>query len=478
MAAASAGSHRGGFVRGKRVWAGMVVGLLFAACGDDEGSVENLGEGGGQVTSSTAASGAGGCRVEDGVDEKGEEVFAVLSEFAISPEEAETPVPAGIVSFLVENDGEEPHELVIVEADDAGSLPVDGDGALDEAELEAGALIGEIEPFDGGELCKGNFEVGEGNYVLLCNIVEEEDGDVEAHFKLGMFTTFEVGPAAGGEAAGGYEAGSDVAAHAAIGGDIAALRTALDPATKGKRVDWASVEEIFEEGGASEKSDGSKRTLAGLVAESDTVTFVRDAIARAGTSKGATDPVRRQRVDKGVSVLLAEKMGEELDAARTKIEAENLDADEGAPHNVDEAWAFFTAAGHGLAATAEKRAADFERDGKVKEPILDALTAAQAAARKGDLAAFDTAVSDVADGTAYIFYLATYKYLGGKDDVERTEGASFYRGIGPRVRVKDTAAHEAIIDAFASGDTDTGRAALNSDAVLSALGVNDAEKVE
>lgn len=280
------------------------------------------------------------------------------------------------------------------------------------------------------------------------------------------------------EADGDYEPVSDVAAHAAIGQDIAALKTVMDPATKGQPVDWASVGKIFEQGGASKKGDGSNRTLAGLVPESDTVTFVRDAIGGTGSFKGASDAIRRQRVDKGVSVLLAEKMDEELAAARTKIEGRNLAVGEGAPHNVDEAWAFFTAEGNGLATTAEKRAADFKREGKVKEPILAALTAAQTAARQGDLTAFDSAVGDVKDGTAYVFYLATHKYLAGEDEVERAEGASFYRGIAPRVQAKDPAAHKAIIDAFASGDAAAGRAALNSGPILSALGVSDPEKVE
>jgi hypothetical protein len=279
------------------------------------------------------------------------------------------------------------------------------------------------------------------------------------------------------EADGEYEPVSDVAAHAAIGQDIAALKTALDPATKGQPVDWVSAGKIFEQGGASKKGDGSNRTLAGLVPESDTVTFVRDAIGGTDSSKGASDAIRRQRVDKGVSVLLAEKMDQELAAARTKIEGKNLAVGEGAP-NVDEAWAFFTAEGNGLAATAEKRAADFTREGKVKEPILAALTAAQTAARQGDLTAFDSALSDVNDGTAYVFYLATYKYLAGEDEVERAEGASFYRGIAPRVQAKDPAAHKAIVDAFASGAAAAGRAALNSGPILSALGVSDPEKVE
>ena len=108
----------------------------------------------------------------------------------------------------------------------------------------------------------------------------------------------------------------------------------MDPATKSVAVDWAAVGNFFEKRGASKKGDGSNRTLAGLVPGSDTVTFVREAIGGTGSSSGSPDPVRRQRVDEGISVVLAEKMDEELAAARTKIAAKNLDAGAGAPHNV------------------------------------------------------------------------------------------------------------------------------------------------
>ena len=113
----------------------------------------------------------------------------------------------------------------------------------------------------------------------------------------------------------------------------------------------------------------------------------------------------------------------------------------------------------------------------MKEPILTALTAVQTAAQKGDLTAFDSAAQNVNEGTAYIFYLATYKYLEGKDEVARTEGAAFYRGIAPLVQAKDPAAHKVIVAAFATPDIAGGRAALNAPAVLTALGVSGSEKV-
>lgn len=278
---------------------------------------------------------------------------------------------------------------------------------------------------------------------------------------------------------GAFEPVSDVTPHGAVGEDIAAIKTAMEPATKGETVDWAAVSTVFEEGtGASKKGDGSVRTLAGLVADSPAVAFVRDALAGKGASAGASDPVRRQQVDKGISVLLAEKMTEELGRARDKLEAGEFDDDTGAPHNVDEAWAFYVADGSGLASTAEKRAADFKREGKVSEPVLDALTDAQVAAQDGDDAAFDAAATALDEATGYIFYLATFKYLDSDDEVGRAEGASFYRGISARVEQADADAHQAIVSAFAEGgDPAAGRAALNSEPVLAALSVGEDEQV-
>lgn len=112
-----------------------------------------------------------------------------LDEFSIKVNGTAT---AGTVAFQANNIGEEPHELVVVKADTVASLPLDTDGALNEAELDDGALVGEIEPFPAASQCDGGFTLAAGSYVLLCNIVEEEDGEKESHLKEGMVTTLTV----------------------------------------------------------------------------------------------------------------------------------------------------------------------------------------------------------------------------------------------------------------------------------------------
>lgn len=271
----------------------------------------------------------------------------------------------------------------------------------------------------------------------------------------------------------GYTPVSDVAQHAALGDDVAAIKERLAVAKEGGSVDWAAVRSVWEKGGASKRGDGTNRTLKTLVDAPDVVATVEAAIGG-----GPSDAVRAQQVEKGITVLLARKVVDELDAAAGKVAEGKTAAADGAPHNVDEAWAFFTAKGHGPAATADKRAADFDLEGKVREPIVAALTEAQKAAGSGDTAALAAASDKVRQGLDYVFYLATYKYLAADDAVGRAEGAAFYLGIQPRVKTADAAADEAIVAAFESGDEGAGRAALHRGPVLAAIGVEAAERVD
>lgn len=113
------------------------------------------------------------------------DVTVLLSEFIVEPDPAETA--AGEVTILADNQGGETHELVIARGDDPAALPTDENGAVDEAALPAGALIGEIEEFPAQEQRTATFTLDAGSYVLFCNITEtEDDGTVESHFVEGM----------------------------------------------------------------------------------------------------------------------------------------------------------------------------------------------------------------------------------------------------------------------------------------------------
>jgi uncharacterized cupredoxin-like copper-binding protein len=130
---------------------------------------------------------AAGC----GDDDEGAEVDVVLSEFIVDP--AEDSVEAGEVTFALDNQGGETHEFVVVEAASADDLPVDDDGAFDEEAFGEDNVLGEVEDIEAGDTGELTLDLEAGDYVLLCNIVEEEeDGEVESHFAEGMHTTFTV----------------------------------------------------------------------------------------------------------------------------------------------------------------------------------------------------------------------------------------------------------------------------------------------
>jgi uncharacterized cupredoxin-like copper-binding protein len=155
------------------VVAGIGVTLLLglAGCGDD--------------SSDSARSSAEACEIVDGTAGGGTPAVTVgLTEWSVSPSPAQ--LSKGAVTVEARNNGKETHELVIVRA------PIDklkvADGAVDEAQLPPGALIGEIEGFAAGTACTATFQLPEpGAYSFFCNIVETEAGGTkESHFQQGM----------------------------------------------------------------------------------------------------------------------------------------------------------------------------------------------------------------------------------------------------------------------------------------------------
>ena len=93
--------------------------------------------------------------------------------------------PAGIVTFALDNQGAENHELAFLPG--GGEVPFT-DGAPDEAALEdAGAF--ELEAFSSGQTCNATYDLEPGEYTLFC-IIETADG--ETHYELGMQGTLTV----------------------------------------------------------------------------------------------------------------------------------------------------------------------------------------------------------------------------------------------------------------------------------------------
>ncbi len=118
-------------------------------------------------------------------------VNVTLQEFAVIPDTLS--VPAGDITFNATNIGPmDAHELVIVRTDlPASDLPTREDGAFDE-DADGAEVIGEIEELAVGATESGTWALEPGHYVLLCNLVQMEDGESEAHYQMGMWIDFEV----------------------------------------------------------------------------------------------------------------------------------------------------------------------------------------------------------------------------------------------------------------------------------------------
>ena len=116
-----------------------------------------------------------------------------LDEWAIAA--SPSTVSAGSVTFEVSNRGTETHEFVIIKTDlGLLDLPVGDDQGVDE-EGEGTEIIDEVEDLAAGASETLTVDLSAGSYVLICNIVEEEDMegmDHGSHYQMGMRTTFTV----------------------------------------------------------------------------------------------------------------------------------------------------------------------------------------------------------------------------------------------------------------------------------------------
>jgi len=151
--------------------------VTAAACGDDDD--DDDGNGG----ATTAPDGTG--------DGEGTDVAITLQEFSVIP----SPLSAapGTVNFNISNDGpDDPHEFVVIKTDLApDALPTVEDGSVDE-EGEGIEVKDEVEDLEVGGTETLTVDLEAGAYVLICNIVEEEDGETESHYAEGMHAGFTV----------------------------------------------------------------------------------------------------------------------------------------------------------------------------------------------------------------------------------------------------------------------------------------------
>ena len=318
--------------------------------------------------------------------------------------------------------------------------------------------------------------------------------------------------AAGGSTAdatpadGGYAYASNIDSHRLVVEDICEINEIVGDYR------WSEISEIYANGSNSVKSDGSVRTIGGFAAGEgkkhgvDTYygtptpldDFVSAALNGTGVWAGESDAVRKQGVQKGImnQVMIAWVV-HELNAALAKAADGNFDAATGAPHNWDEAWAFYhgSAPGCGPFATANKRAKDFGTlgsDGETalaNEGLLAAMIEGRDALLAGDEAGAISATNEAVKHVFITYAQATIKYAAkvysdleaGDTEaarVHQAEGWAFFRIIEPILG--NNGIDTSVIDSILNMENEPGSGSVADiqavlDPVITSFGITPAE---
>ncbi len=204
--------------------------------------------------------------------------------------------------------------------------------------------------------------------------------------------------------------------------------------------------------------------------------------------------MRRQGVQKGIQnqIMIAWVL-HELDEALAKADAGELDAADGAPHNWDEAFAFYWGAQKDCgapAATADKRGENFGTGTAVNDAIVAEMQAGVDALVAGNVTRA-RAANDEVRRQITITYLQAVKRYGhvidqaladGDPDAARVaqaEGGAFLRVIQPLLADADTAAAEQLATVYDLETEPTEGAGATVDravaALASAMGISNAD---
>ena len=260
------------------------------------------------------------------------------------------------------------------------------------------------------------------------------------------------------------------------------------------------------------KSDGSVRTIGGFAAGEGkkhgvdtyygTATplddFVSAALNGTGVWAGESDAVRKQGVQKGImNQTMIAWVVHELNAALAKAADGNFDAATGAPHNWDEAWAFYHGADPscGPFATANKRAKDFGTQGTdgetalANEGLLAAMIDGRDALLAGDEAGAISATNEAIKHVFTTYAQATIKYASkvysdleaGDTEaarVHQAEGWAFFRIIEPILGNNDI--DTSVIDSILNMENEPGSGSVADiqavlDPVIAYLGITPEE---
>jgi len=164
--------------------AALALSLVLAACGSSGDDTDTTGA----TTAASEAESSATTEAESSATTEAESSATTEAESAATTEAAaaagegqavelkewtitiDGDVKSGANTFALSNTGENPHALSIVKGDSYESLPKLDNGAVDEASLEAGALIGASERVDKGGTGTLSVTLEPGNYVFFCPI--------------------------------------------------------------------------------------------------------------------------------------------------------------------------------------------------------------------------------------------------------------------------------------------------------------------
>lgn len=113
------------------------------------------------------------------------EVGVSLTEWKITPSGT---IGAGEVTFNVTNDGQFPHEMVVLKGDGYATYPQEANGAVIIDQLAADSVLGEVDKLAAGGTGSLTVTLAPGHYTLICNLV----GGGSSHAKRGQVTELDV----------------------------------------------------------------------------------------------------------------------------------------------------------------------------------------------------------------------------------------------------------------------------------------------
>ncbi len=304
-------------------------------------------------------------------------------------------------------------------------------------------------------------------------------------------------------AIGAYLPVSDVAAHSKVVLDVEEINGFLNSPP----IDWAAVENLYVSGKNSIRSDGATRNIAGFARNEGRTeaiwddytayyedqtwldTFVLSAIQGTGPFAGESDAVRRQGAQKGIqNQIMIAWVIHEFVVALDKARDGDFEPASGAPHNWDEAWAFYhgDSPGNSPFATAASRGNNFGTGNLVNAAFLRAMEQGRDALVDGNVDAAQAAMDEAIRQIQITYIQASIRYaslmsddLANGDDAKarehQAEGWTFFRVIEPMIaEVSQSAASEIASYYVLSSqpDPDAGEAVKSAlESVYPALGI-------